>query len=82
MNITEIEKASLDHISKSADGRVLIDFLKRVAMQYADVRNIANPTIESIKGHQIACDIIENEIISRLSRSTTDNKLEITEEFE
>lgn len=76
------QEEAINHIASTPEGKLLVEFLRSVVSKYADVRNIANPTVENVKGSQIACDILENEIISRLNRKQTDNKLTITEEFE
>ena len=75
------QEEAIKHISQTMEGKLLVEFLKDILKKYADVRNITDMSMEGIKANQIACNIIEDEIISRLTRETTE-VLEITEEFE
>ena len=80
--MTILEQEAVKYIAKIPEGKIFTDWLQNIVREYADVRNIKELSIETIKGRQIACDIIETEIISRLTREKADNLTEITEEYE
>lgn len=76
------EEEAIKHIASLPETRQLLSFLKRLVAYHSDVRQIKDITTESIKGRQLACDIIDTEIINRLVRSQNTNKVEIKEEYE
>ena len=82
MKPTDQEEEAIKYLSTVPEVRTLLDFYRRLVSYYSDVRRIDVITPELVKGRQLACDIIEDEIINRLVRNQTDKKQEIKEEFE
>jgi hypothetical protein len=71
----QVNKDTLDaliRIGKSHDGKTLINFLKELVTSTSDVRKIINITTEDVKGRQLACSIIEDEILSRFATASKD----------
>lgn len=79
---TEQEVEALKYLATVPEVRTLLDFYRRLVGYYSDVRKIDVITPEIVKGRQLACDIIETEIINRLVRNQENKKQEIKEEFE
>ena len=82
MKLTESEETTLKYLSTTAHSEVFIGILNKVLMQYADVRNLKDLSPEYIKATQLACDIIQQDIIKRLTLSNDTGKIEHYEEFE
>lgn len=82
MKLTDQEEEAIKHLSKIPEVRTLLDFYRRLVSYYSDVRRIDVITPELVKGRQLACDIIETEIINRLVRNQENTKQDIKEEFE
>lgn len=82
MKPSDAEEEAIKYLSTVPEIRTLLDFYRRLVSYYSDVRRIDVITPELVKGRQLACDIIEDEIINRLVRNQTDKKQEIKEEFE
>lgn len=82
MKLTDQEQEAIKYLSTVPEVRTLLDFYRRLVGYYSDVRRIDVITPELVKGRQLACDIIETEIISRLIRNKNSEKVEIKEEFE
>jgi hypothetical protein len=80
MQISNLQQDVFTRISKTPDGKELIKFLKDLVASTSDVRKIVNITTEDVKGRQLACAIIEDEIISRFN-SLSKSEI-IKEEFE
>ena len=70
MQISNRQQEVLQRLANDSDGEVLKSFLVDVMRHYADVRNLVEPTKEGIMARQLACTILEEEIISRLSKKT------------
>ena len=82
MKLTEQETEALKYLSTIPEVRTLLDFYRRLVGYYSDVRKIDVITAEVVKGRQLACEIIETEIINRLVRNQENTKQEIKEEYE
>lgn len=82
MTPNEQETEALKYLSTIPEVRTLLDFYRRLVGYYSDVRKIDVITAEVVKGRQLACEIIEIEIINRLVRNQENKKQEIKEEFE
>lgn len=65
MQINKETQDVISRISKSSDGKYFVSFLKDLVSSTADVRKLLDITPEGVKGRQLACAIIEDEIISR-----------------
>lgn len=79
---TQQEVEALKYLATVPEVQTLLDFYRRLVGYYSDVRKIDVITPEIVKGRQLACDIIETEIINRLVRNQENKKQEIKEEFE
>jgi len=82
MKPTDKEEEAIKYLSSVPETKILLDFYRKLVSHYADVRKLVDITPDVVKGRQLACDIIETEIINRLVRSQNDKKQEIKEEFE
>lgn len=82
MKLTGQEEEAIKYLATVPEMKTLLEFYKKLVGYYSDVRRIDVITPEEIKGRQIACNIIETEIINRLVRNRDDKKQEINEEFE
>lgn len=78
MQLKEQTKDAFYRISQTSDGKEFIHFLRDLVSSTSDVRKIVNITTEDVKGRQLACSIIEDEIISRFLN--TSSKSEINKE--
>lgn len=76
------EQEAIDHIASTPEGALLVSFLESVVLKYADVRSIKDKTPEGYRGAELACDIIEQEIIQRISKKTDGEKFIVKEEYE
>jgi hypothetical protein len=68
-------KKILYKIGQTQDGKVILSYLERLVQECADVRLITDRSPESLKGHEIACGIIEDKIIRLMNniKTTTQN---------
>ena len=82
MKLTDQEEEAIKYLATIPEMRTLLDFYRRLVSYYSDVRRIDIITPELVKGRQLACDIIETEIINRLVRNQENKKQDIKEEFE
>lgn len=82
MKPTDQEEEAIKYLATVPEVRTLLDFYRRLVGYYSDVRRIDVITPELVKGRQLACDIIETEIINRLVRNQENKKQDIKEEFE
>lgn len=82
MNITAKQQEAINRLAKGPDGDFLISFYKEVIKHYADVRQIKNVTPEDIKARQIVCDILDVELVQRLTRNQSETRQIIKEEYE
>lgn len=82
MKLTDQEEEAIKYLATIPEMRTLLDFYRRLVSYYSDVRRIDVITPELVKGRQLACDIIETEIINRLVRNQENTKQDIKEEFE
>lgn len=82
MKLTDQEEEAIKYLSTVPEVRTLLEFYRKLVSYYADVRKITEITPDIVKGRQLACDILETEIINRLVRNQTSKKTEIKEEFE
>jgi hypothetical protein len=80
MQINKQTQDAIQRVSKTPDGKEFVRFLHSLVTSVSDVRKITNITTEDVKGRQLACAIIEDEIISRFL--TTSNSDIIKEEYE
>ena len=81
MQIKETTKDAIYRLSKTPDGKELIVFLKELVNHTGDVRRITQVTEADVKGRQLACAIIEDEIISRFTSSSSKTDI-IKEQYE
>lgn len=72
MQISNQQQDVFTRISKTPDGKELIKFLRNLIAFTGDVRKIVDISIESVKGRQLACSIIEDEILSRFTITSKD----------
>lgn len=82
MKLTDQEEEAIKYLATIPEMKTLLDFYRRLVGYYSDVRRIDVITPELVKGRQLACDIIETEIINRLIRNQNSKKVEIKEEYE
>lgn len=81
MQAKEKHTSAINRISNTPDARYLIEFLNELVTHYADIRNLQVLTNEELKARQLACEIIQTEILDRFGKDTGDAK-ESTEEYE
>lgn len=72
MQINNQQQDVFTRISKTPDGKELINFLRNLIASTGDVRKIVDISVESVKGRQLACSIIEDEILSRFTTTSKD----------
>lgn len=79
MQLTPLQFKVIDRIANSSDGAILASIFEDIISDISNIRNLhANITTEEIRGRQIACTIIEDEIMARLKikNKKTDESLE------
>lgn len=79
---TKQQLEAIQRLSTGQDGALLISFYKEVIRYYADVRNLKDPSSEEVRARQLACLILEEELIGRLTRNQDTNKKITKEEYE
>lgn len=81
MQAKEKHTSAINRISKTPDAKHLAEFLSELISHYADIRNLPVLTNEELKARQLACEIIQTEILNRLRMNNLSTE-EITEEYE
>ncbi len=75
MQMTQQQEQAIKRIATSGDAGIIIDLYKNIISYYADVRQMTNVSPEEVRGRQIACDILQNEIINKLSVYNTPQQI-------
>lgn len=81
MQINNRTIEAFHRVSRSDDGQHIIQFIKDLVTEQSDVRKITDMSVESIKGRQLACTIIEDEILSRFDKEKKKETIIINDEF-
>lgn len=77
MKINDLQLKVIKRLASGADGIILISLLEDLVQDLSDVRNIKEINDIEIRGRQLACNIIEEQVISRLKmKSGSDELLE------
>ena len=58
----KIEREILYKIAQTPDGKIILNYYKELVTNLADVRKIEDKSPESLKGHEIACGLIEDSL--------------------
>jgi hypothetical protein len=74
MQIDSKQQEIIQRIANDSDGKHLLAFFKNLASHLADVRTMTNVSAEEVKAKQLACSIIEDEIINRFKRKTSEEE--------
>lgn len=81
MKLNELQLKVINRLAGSSDGSVLITILESLVAELRDIRNLTDTTPDAIRGHLLAGNILEEELISRLKKTSTDNII-INDSFE
>lgn len=81
MQLNNKQKEAFERLSRSQDGQTFISFLNDLIDEQADIRKINTVTSEEVRGRQIACNILEVEVLSRFSSSKKEQEKPIINEF-
>lgn len=81
MKLNELQLKVINRLAGSSDGSVLITILESLVTELRDIRNLTDTTPDAIRGHLLAGNILEEELISRLKKTSTDNII-INDSFE
>lgn len=73
MKLNELQLKVITRLNGSSDGSVLVTILESLVRELRDIRNLTESTPEAIKGHLLAGNIIEEELINRLKKSSAGN---------
>ena len=76
------QQEALKRLAESHDSDIILSFYKDVIKHYADVRAMREVTIEELRARQLACDILEVELIARISRLGNIISTKTQEEYE
>lgn len=82
MNPTNKQQEAIKRLAASPDAELFISFYKDVIRFYADVRQLRETTQEEVRARQLACNILEEELVNRLMRNQDTYKDITTEEYE
>lgn len=80
MKLNEIQYKVINRLSGSSDGIVLVTILESMVKELRDIRNLTECTPDAIKGHLLAGNILETELIDRLKKTSINNDI-INDEF-
>lgn len=67
----KIEREILYKIAQTPDGKIILNYYKELVTNLADVRKIEDKSPESLKGHEIACGLIEDRIIRLMEKESS-----------
>lgn len=57
------EREILYRFANTEEGKRVLAYFKQIEQDCADIRKISDKSAESLKGHEIACEIIREKII-------------------
>lgn len=68
MQLSPLQFKVIERIANSSDGDILATILEDIIKEISDIRKLDSQaiTVEEMRARQIACTLIENEIIQRL----------------
>lgn len=75
MKLNALQHKVLQRLRSGSDGVVLVSILEDVVKELSDVRNIKEVNEVEVKGRQLACTILEEQVISRLKMSSGSDEL-------
>lgn len=69
MQLSPLQFKVIERIANSSDGDILATILEDIIKEISDIRKLDSQaiTVEEMRARQIACTLIENEIIQRLN---------------
>lgn len=75
MQLTPIQFKVIDRLKGSSDGVILVTILEDMVKELRDIRNLTECTPDAVKGHLLAGNILETELIDRLKKTSTSNDI-------
>lgn len=80
MKLSDAQNNLIKRLSQTPDGDLLISLLEDLIINYSNMRLYKGLTLEQINARQMACDLLEEELIDRLIRARSNQEVIITKE--